>query len=82
MFLSFGIDSTNLWKCDEDHSSWKYWSLYFDGGNNESQLELDINTESAVKREQQRIHLMWKLNSFDVGDTILCTTIFINHLFT
>lgn len=47
--------------------TYKYLGTVFD-----SQLKFDVNTESVVKRGQQRIYLMRKLNSFCVCDTILC----------
>ena len=46
--------------------SYKYLGTVFD-----SRLKFDINTESIVKRGQQRIHLMRKLNSFSVAEKIL-----------
>ena len=46
--------------------SYKYLGTVFD-----SQLKFDINTESIVKRGQQRIHLMRRLNSFNVSERIL-----------
>ena len=46
--------------------SYKYLGTVFD-----SHLKFDINTESIVKRGQQRIHLMRKLNSFNVTERIL-----------
>ncbi len=46
--------------------SYKYLGTVFD-----SHLKFDINTESIVKRGQQRIHLMRKLNSFNVSVRIL-----------
>ena len=45
---------------------YKYLGTVFD-----SRLKFDINTESIVKRGQQRIHLMRKLNSFSVAEKIL-----------
>ena len=47
--------------------SYKYLGTLFD-----SQLNFKENTELIVKRGQQRIHLMRKLSSFNVCDTILC----------
>ena len=48
--------------------TYKYLGTIFD-----SHLKFDKNTESLVKRGQQRIHLMRKLNSFSVSKTILCS---------
>ena len=47
--------------------TYKYLGTVFN-----SQLKFEANTESIVKRGQQRIHLMRKLNSFNVSSTILC----------
>ncbi len=46
----------------------KYLGTMFD-----SKLKFDTNTESIVKRGQQRIHLLRKLNSFNVSKSILCS---------
>lgn len=46
--------------------SYKYLGTVFD-----CHLKFDTNTESIVKRGQQRIHLMRKLNSFNVSERIL-----------
>ena len=48
--------------------SYKYLGTVFD-----SHLKFDVNTESIVKRSQQRIHLLRKINSFGVSRSILCT---------
>lgn len=45
----------------------KYLGTLFD-----SQLKCDKNIESIVKRGQQRIHLLRKLNFFNVYNNILC----------
>lgn len=47
--------------------SYMYLGTVFD-----SKLKFDKNTESIVKSGQQRIHLMRKLNSFNVSETVLC----------
>lgn len=47
--------------------TYKYLGTMFD-----SNLRFDKNTESIIKRGQQRIHLMRKLNSFNVSQRILC----------
>ncbi len=47
--------------------TYKYLGTAFD-----SQLKFDKNIESIVKRGQQRIHLLRKLNSFNVCNKILC----------
>lgn len=46
--------------------SYKYLGTIFD-----SELKFHINTETIVKKGQQRIHLLRKLNSFSVSKTIL-----------
>ncbi len=48
-------------------SSYKYLGTFFD-----DHLRFDVNTEFIVKRGQQRIHLLRKLNSFSVRPVILC----------
>ena len=49
-------------------TSYKYLGTIFD-----DHLKFDINTEAIVKRGQQRIHLLRKLNSFSVSPVILCS---------
>ena len=41
-----------------------------------SQIKLDVNTKMTVKSEQQLTHLRWKINSFNVSNTILCIFFF------
>lgn len=48
----------------------------------DSQLKFDVNTELLVKRGRQKNHLMRKLNSFCVCDTILTYQSFIESLLT
>ena len=48
--------------------SYKYLGTVFD-----SDLNFKANTEALVKRSQQRIHLLRKINSFGVSRPILCT---------
>ena len=48
-------------------TSYKYLGTIFD-----DHLKFDVNTEAIVKRGQQRIHLLRKLNSFSVSPVILC----------
>lgn len=48
-------------------NSYKYLGTIFN-----SQLMFDTNTESTVKRGQQRNHLMRRLNSCNVSKNILC----------
>jgi hypothetical protein len=38
----------------------------------DNKLKWDVNTEDIVKRGQQRMHLLRKLNSFSVSSVILC----------
>ena len=45
--------------------SYKYLGTVFD-----CKLKFHINTESIVKRGQQRIYLLRKLNSFNVSERI------------
>ena len=47
--------------------SFKYLGTIFD-----NKLKWDVNTEDIVKRGQQRMHLLRKLNSFSVSSVILC----------
>lgn len=42
--------------------SYKYLGTVFD-----SQIKFDVNTDAIVKRGQQRIYLLRKLNSFNVN---------------
>lgn len=46
--------------------TYKYLGTWFD-----SKLKFDTNAESIVKRAQQRVYLLRKLNSFNVNKTIL-----------
>ena len=48
-------------------TSYKYLGTIFD-----DHLKFDVNTECIVKRGQQRMHLLRKLNSFSVRPFILC----------
>ena len=48
--------------------TYKYLGTVFD-----SHLKFDKNTESLVKRGQQKVYLLRKINSFNVSKTILCT---------
>lgn len=47
---------------------YKYLGTVFD-----SQLKFERNSESVVKRAQQRVHLLRRINSFGVSKSILCT---------
>lgn len=47
--------------------TYKYLGTVFD-----SKLKFDANTDSIVKRGQQRIHLLRKLKSFNECNKILC----------
>ena len=47
--------------------SYKYLGTIFD-----SQLKFDVNTDTIVKKGQQRIHLLRRLNSFNVSKKIQC----------
>jgi hypothetical protein len=47
--------------------TFKYLGTVFD-----NKLKWDVNTEHIVKRGQQRVHLLRKLNSFSVSPVILC----------
>lgn len=47
--------------------TYKYLGTVFD-----SKLKFDANTDSIVKRGQQRIHLLRKLKSFNVCNKIVC----------
>jgi hypothetical protein len=47
--------------------SFKYLGTVFD-----NKLKWDVNTEDIVKRGQQRMYLLRKLNSFSVSSVILC----------
>ncbi|KAJ0057340.1 hypothetical protein NL108_004925 [Boleophthalmus pectinirostris] len=46
--------------------SYKYLATVKD-----NKLKFDLNTQSIVNREQQRMYLLRKLNSFNVNKTIL-----------
>ncbi len=60
-------DSTIHGEIVERVSSYKYLVTFFD-----ETLKFDVNTADIVKRGQQRIHLLCKLNSFSVSPDILC----------
>jgi hypothetical protein len=47
--------------------TFKYLGTVFD-----NKLKFDVNTEHIVKRGQQRVYLLRKLNSFSVSPVILC----------
>lgn len=51
-----------MWKL----SCHRYLGTFFDDH------KFDVNTEATVKRGQQRVHLLCKLNSLSVGPVILC----------
>ena len=48
-------------------TSYKYLGTIFD-----DHLKYSVNTEAIVKKGQQRIHLLSKLNSFSVRPVIFC----------
>lgn len=47
--------------------NYKYFGTVFD-----SSLKFDMNTDLTIRKEHQRIHLLRKLNSFNVSQSILC----------
>lgn len=60
------VDSTIHGKTVERVTSYKYLGTFFD-----EKLKFDVNTADIVKRGQQRIHLLCKLNSFSVSPVIV-----------
>lgn len=46
---------------------YKYLGTFFD-----EKLKFDVNTADILKRGQQRVHLLRKLNSFSVSPVIMC----------